>query len=195
MIAKPPIHAVTILLLLLVTGQIARAADDLLPGKQGALLLRVLPYDQNFSQRAQQAVTVAVVHREGNLISETYSLDMSAALRDLARGTPQIKGVPVRVVTIPYSNSDAFAAALAKQKLSAIYVCPGLEDALDSISDLTRKNKILTFSGRETEVRDRLSIGLLRRGSRPALIVNLRAAHAEGADLHPDLLSLSEVLR
>lgn len=195
MIARLPIHAVPMMLLLLVTGQIAWAADDLLPGKQAALLLRVLPYDKNFSQRAQQAVTVAVVHREGNLISETYSLDMSAALKDLARATPEIKGLPVRVVTIGYSNSEALAVALAKQKLSAIYVCPGLEDALDSISDLTRKNKILTFSGRETEVRDRLSIGLLRRGSRPALIVNLRAAIAEGADLNPDLLSLSEVLR
>jgi hypothetical protein len=194
MIAKLPIHAATLLLLLLLPGQIARAADDLLPGKQAALLLRVLPYDQNFSQRAQQAVTVAVVHREGSLISETYSLDMSSALRDLARGG-QVKGLPVRVVAIGYSNSEAFAAVLAKQKLSAIYVCPGLEDALDTISDLSRKNKILTFSGQETQVRDRISIGLLRRGSRPALIVNLRAAIAEGADLHPDLLSLSEVLR
>lgn len=194
MIAKLPIHAVTILLLLLVTGQIARAADDLLPGKQAALLLRVLPYDKNFAHRTQQAVTVAVVHREGNLISETYSLDMSAALRDLARGM-QINGLPVRVVSVAYSSSDAFSAVLAKQKLSAIYVCPGLEDALDSISDLTRKNKILSFSSREAEVRDRISIGLLRRGSRPALIVNLRAATAEGADLNPDLLSLSEVLR
>jgi hypothetical protein len=195
MIAKLPIHAVTLLVMLLVTGQIARAAEDLLPGKQAQLLLRVLPYDQNFSQRAQQAITIAVVHREGNLISETYSLDMSAALRDLIRATPQIQGIPVRVVTIAYSNPEALAAALAKQKLSALYVCPGLEDALDSISDLTRKNKILTFSGRETEVRDRMSIGLLRRGSRPALIVNLRAATAEGADLSPDLLSLSEVIR
>lgn len=193
MIAKLPIHAAT-LLLLLVTGQIAWAADDLLPGKQAALLLRVLPYDKNFSQRAQQAVTVAVVHREGSLISETYSLDMSAALRDLARAT-QIKGLPVRVITIGYSNTEALTAVLAKQKLSALYVCPGLEDALDSISDITRKNKILTFSSREAEIRDRISIGLLRRGARPALIVNLRAATAEGADLHPDLLSLSEVLR
>jgi hypothetical protein len=194
MIAKLPIQAVPILLLLLVPGQLARAADDLLPGKQAALLVRVLPYDQNFSQRAQEAVTVAVVHREGNLISETYSLDMSAALKDLARGT-QVKGLTLRVVTIGYSNSEALAAALAKQKVSALYVCPGLEDALDSISDLSRKNKILTFSGRETEVRDRISIGLLRRGARPALIVNLRAAIAEGADLNPDLLALSEVLR
>jgi hypothetical protein len=194
MIAKLPIHAVTILLLLLVTGQIAWAADDLLPGKQAALLLRVLPYDQNLAQRAQQAVTIAVVHREGNLISETYSLDISAALRDLARGT-QVKGLPVRILNIGYSGSEGLAAVLAKQKLSAIYVCPGLEDALDSISDLSRKNKVLTISGREIEVRERISIGLLRRGSRPALIVNLRAATAEGADLHPDLLSLSEVLR
>jgi YfiR/HmsC-like len=194
MISKLPIHAVLLLVLLLVTGQIARAGDDLLPGKQAALLLRVLPYDQNFAQRAQQAVTVAVVYREGNLISETYSLDIGAALKDIARGM-QVKDLPVRVVTIAYSNSETLAAALAKQKLSALYVCPGLEDALDSISDLTRKNKILTFSGTESEVRDRISIGLLRRGSRPALIVNLRAAIAEGADLSPDLLSLSEVLR
>jgi hypothetical protein len=194
MIAKLPIHAVMLLLVLLITGTMAQAADDLLPSKQAALLLRVLPYDQNFPVRAPQAVTVAVIHREGNVISETYGLDMNAALRDLARGT-QLRGLPVRVISIGYSSSEALAAALARQKVSALYVCPGLEDVLDSISDLTRKHKILSFSGRETEVRDRMSIGLLRRGVRPALIINLRAAQAEGADLNPDLLALSEVLR
>lgn len=194
MITRLPIHAVAILLFVLISSRPAQAADDLLPSKQAALLLRVLPYDQNFQLRAPQAVTVAVIHREGSAISETYRLDMIAALRDLARGM-QIQSLPIQIISIGYSNSEAFAAAIARQKLSAVYVCPGLEDVLDSISELSRKNKILSFSGRETEVRDRISIGLLRRGSRPALIVNLRAAMAEGADLHPDLLALSEVLR
>lgn len=189
-----PIRAVTVLLVLLLSGGTSHAADDLLPSKQAALLLRSLPYDQNFSRRVSGTVTVAVIHREGNLVSETYGLDMTSALGDIARGT-QLKGLPVRVLNIPYSNAEAFTAVLGKQKLAALYVCPGLEDVLDSISDFTRQKKILSFSGREVEVRDRLSIGLLRRGSRPALIVNLRAAVAEGADLNPDLLALSEVIR
>jgi hypothetical protein len=194
MFDRLPIRAVTVLLALLVSGGSSHAADDLIPSKQAALLLRVLPYDRNFPQRAPAAVTVAVVHREGNLISETYALDMTAALRDLARGV-QLRGLPVRVISIGYSSSESFTAALARQKLAAIYVCPGLGDVLDSISELSRQNKILSFSGREIEVRDRMSIGLLRRGSRPALIVNLRSAVAEGADLNPDLLALSEVVR
>lgn len=188
------IRVIAFPLVLLVHGGVAQAADDLIPSKQAALLLRVLPYDRNFPARAKETVTIAVVHREGNLISETYRLDMLAALRDLARGAP-LNGPPVRVINIGYTNAEDFAAALARQKPAALYLCPGLGDVLDSISSRTRQHKILSFSGREIEVRERVSIGLLRRGSRPALIVNLRAAEAEGADLNPDMLALSEVVR
>jgi uncharacterized protein DUF4154 len=194
MIARIPIRAVTMLLVLLISSSSANAADDLLPSKQAALLVRVLPYDRNFQQRVTDTVTVAIVSRDGNPISETYGLDIAAALKDLARGV-RIQGLPIRVISIEYSSTEDFAAAVARQKLVAIYVCPGLGDVLDSISAVTRQNKILSFSGREGDVRERLSIGLLRRGLRPALTVNLRAAAAEGADLEPDLLALSEVLR
>jgi hypothetical protein len=194
MMARFPSPAATILLVALACGRIANAADDLLPSKQAALLLRVLPFDRNFHKRAADAVTVAVVHREGNPISETYGLDMTAALRDLSRGM-RLRGLSVRVISIGYSSSEKFEATLAQQKLAAIYVCPGLVDVFDSISGITRKYKILSFSGRDSEVRDHLSIGLLRHGTRPAILVNLRAATAEGADLEPELLALSEVLR
>lgn len=192
--ARLPSSAATLFLVVLTCGRIASAADDLLPSKQAALLLRVLPFDRNFHQRAADTVTVAVLHREGNPISETYGLDMTAALRDLARGM-RLRGLSVRVISIGYSSSEKIEAALAQQKLAAIYVCPGLVDVFDSISDITRKYEILSFSGRESEVRDHLSIGLLRRGTRPEILVNLRAAAAEGADLEPELLALSEVLR
>ncbi len=192
--AKFPIHAVTLMLVVMLSSGVARAADDLPPSKQAALLLRVLPYDRTFPERVAEAVTIAVVYREGNPVSETYALDMTAALRDLARGV-QLRGLPVRILSIGYSSAEGFTAAMTRHKLAAIYVCPGLADVFDVISGLTREKKILSFSGREAEVRARLSIGLLRRGSRPGLLVNLPGAESEGADLEPDLLALSEVLR
>lgn len=192
--ARLPLPALTLLMVVLGSSLEALAADDLAPGKQAALLLRVLPYDRNFAHRATDSLTIAVVHRQGNLQSEAYGIDVTTALRDLARST-QVRKLSVQVISIGYSGSEGFASAIARQQLAAVYVCPGLADVLDDISNTARKHRILSFSGRESEVRGRLSIGLLRRGARPALIVNLPAAMAEGADLQPELLALSEVLR
>ncbi|MDC0710585.1 YfiR family protein [Stigmatella sp. ncwal1] len=189
-----PLRALTFLLVVLGHSLPALAADDLAPGKQAALLLRVLPYDRNFSHRVEEAVTVAVVYRERNLKSETYGIDVTMALKDIAR-TAQLRNLPVRILRIGYSSPEEFEAAIGQQRVTALYLCPGLSDVIDSISEITRRYKILSFSGREADIRDDVSIGLLRRGSRPALVVNLRIASAEGADLEPELLALSEILR
>ncbi|WP_224241238.1 YfiR family protein [Hyalangium gracile] len=194
MMSPLPGRAVALLLVVLGFSRAALAADDLAPGKQAALLLRVLPYDRAFSRRATNTVKIAVVYRGGNLESETYAIDMATALRDLAR-TTAIRNLPVQVISIAYSSQEEFAAAMARQPLAALYVCPGLVDVLESITGTTRQSRILSFSGREREVRERLSVGLLRKGARPALIVNLRSSLAEGADLQPELLALSEVIR
>ncbi|ADO74974.1 conserved uncharacterized protein [Stigmatella aurantiaca DW4/3-1] len=188
------LRALTFLLVMLGHSLHALAADDLAPGKQAALLLRVLPYDRNFSKRVEEAVTVVVVYRERNLKSETYGIDVTMALKDIAR-TAQLRDLPVRVLRIGYSSPEEFEAAMAQQRVAALYVCPGLSDVIESISEISRRYKILSFSGREGDIREDISIGLLRRGARPAIVVNLSTAMAEGADLEPELLALSEILR
>jgi hypothetical protein len=190
----PPFRALTFLLVLLGPSLSALAADDLSPGKQAALLLRVLPYDRNFPKRVTDTVTIAVVYRERNLKSETYALDVAMALKDLAR-TVRPRNVPVRVLSIGYSSPEEFEALIGQNRAAALYLCPGLNDVVESIAETARSYKVLSFSGRESDLRENASIGLLRRGTRPALVVNLRTAQAEGADLEPELLALSEILR
>lgn len=189
-----PLRALTFLLVLLGHSLSAFAADDLSPSKQAALLLRVLPYDRNFPQRVTDTLTIAVVYRERNLKSETYALDVAMALKDLAR-TVRPRDVPVRVISIGYSSPEEFEAAIGQNRAAALYLCPGLNDVIESISETTRSYKVLSFSGREADLRENASVGLLRRGTRPALVVNLRTAVAEGADLEPELLALSELIR
>ena len=193
MLRLPRLRAVTVLLAL-AGSPLAKASDDLAPGKQAALLLRILPYDRNLRARSTEAITIAIVYRDGKAESEAYGLDMAAALRDLSHGL-QLHELPIRVVSVPYAGPEDLEAAVVHQRVNALYLCTDLGGALDPISDTARRHKILTFSGREGEVRDRLSIGLLRRGARPSLLVNLREATAEGADLEPEFLALSEVLR
>ncbi|SEM27890.1 protein of unknown function [Stigmatella aurantiaca] len=191
----PPFRALTFLLVLLGHSLSAFAADDLSPSKQAALLLRVLPYDRNFPQRVtDDTLTIAVVYRERNLKSETYALDVAMALKDLTR-TVRPRNVPVRVLSIGYSSPEEFEAVIGQNRAAAIYLCPGLNDVVESISETARRYKVLSFSGREADLRESASIGLLRRGTRPALVVNLRTATAEGADLEPELLALSELIR
>jgi hypothetical protein len=191
---KFPNLALTLLVLALTLGGVANAGDDLTPGKQAALLVRVLPYDQNFKGRVEATVTIGVLSREGSASSVTYGLDMTSALRDLATLQP-LKGVPIRVLSIAFSDSEDLDAVVSRDKLAAVYVCPGLGDSMEAISAVARRHKILTFSSREAEIRSHLSIGLLRRGTKASLLINVRAASEEGAILDPELLAVAEVLR
>ncbi|WP_224243366.1 YfiR family protein [Hyalangium gracile] len=189
-----PIRAATLLMTMLMGAPIARAADDLAPGRQAALLLRVLPYDRTLKQRAREAVTVAVLHRDGQVASAAYAIDMTAALQDFARAV-RVRGLPVRVIGLPYSSPEKLEAELTRAQVTAAYVCPGLTDVSETLMDITRRRKILTFSGRESDIREHFSIGLIRRGTKAALLVNLPEAQAEGAELEPEMLAMSEVLR
>ena len=77
----------------------------------------------------------------------------------------------------------------------AIYVCGGFDPDVDALSTATRDAHLLSISSREQHVRDGLGVAIVRDGSAPRLIVNVRAAEAEGARLDAALLRLATVLR
>jgi hypothetical protein len=60
---------------------------------------------------------------------------------------------------------------------------------------VTRKRSILSFTSVESLVKSGLSVGLVVRDAKPTILVNLPASKAEGAELDPALLKVSEVLK
>lgn len=161
---------------------------------QALIILRILAYDRALSGRAGTSIPVAVVAREGVADSELVQSDVHAAIMELSKNA-SVVGRKVRVIRIPYSTPEKLEAALAQEQVLAAYLAPGLEQQLGAITQVTRRRRVLSFSGVDSYLASGVSFGIVRRGSKSAILVNLPAAKAEGADLDSRLLRVAEVVQ
>lgn len=171
----------------------AQGSGELPAVRQAAMMARVLAYNRGINSRGGAAVVVAVIYRNGSGESEARRAAIVGALRDVFANAT-LAGVPVKVVSIPFSEPD-LESRLDAAGAAAAYVCPGLDDAVPIISRTSRRLSVLTVTSIEPQVRVGLSIGLVTRGARPMVLVNMPAARAEGAQLDAGLLGVAEVIR
>lgn len=179
----------------LATGAAGRPAQavDLPARNQALLLLRVLVYDRNLKGRAGDAVRVAVVYRSGDASSEAERDALMAAYQEVAREVVA-QGLPVKVEALAWRDAADFAARLGQRRFAAVHAGRGLAAVVEELARAARKSQSLTFAPAREMVSAGLAVGLVFRGDRAGLVVNLGAARAEGAELDPALLQLAEVL-
>jgi hypothetical protein len=168
------------------------ASTPLPPDHVARLLVRVLAYDRAILRHGDE-VTVVVLYRAELPGSELEQIDLVEVLEAQAQGT-SIRGRPLFVSAVGYSSNVQLEAALTATRAEAVYLCSGLGDVFRTITDVTRRLGVLSISSSEEQVVGGVAIGLVRRGSRAALVINSAAARAEGARLDPDLLSVATMV-
>ena len=180
-------------LLVLLAGVVTPAvSQEEVPANNRALLvLRVLAYDRKLPAKVAEGVGIAVAYRKGDSASESCQREMESALTT-AGGKATVAGKQPKATSIAYSAGN-FRDDIDAAKAVSLYLCPGLDDVLDSITKLSRSRSLLTFAGRESYVDGGVAIGLVLRESKAAIVVNLPAAKSEGADLDAALLARAEV--
>ena len=139
-------------------------------------------------------MTIAVLARPGSADSEAMQASIAGALTDAASRTT-VSGLPVKVVKLGWGGAAKLESDLAASHASALYVGPELAEAISPVSHVAQKRRILTFSEGDGYVNAGVSIALVRRDNRVAIVVNLPGARAEGADLDSALLRIAEVVR
>jgi len=168
-------------------------AQELLPARhQALLLLRVLAYDRGLRARAGDTATVAVAYRPGDGPGEARRDQLLEELREAAT-TFSVGGLPVRAVAIPWAP-EPFAERLRATRACAILVVGALAEDAAAVSRITRGERLLSAAESRAAVEAGIAVGLVHRGRRAGVIVNLTAARAEGADLDAALLAVAEVL-
>ena len=190
MIGHPARTAAAILLLLGLLAPVA-AAQALPAPTQAVLLLRVLAYDHDLKARSGGSATIDVVYQKGDAESETMASQVVATLQALS-AKASLNGLPIKVNPIAYGGG--LDPQIGTSPAVAFFICAGLDDDTASIAESAQTHHALTFTGQETAVDQGLAIGLVMRGSKGTILVNLPAARAEGADLDADLLGLAEIV-
>ncbi len=169
----------------------ARAYDASAQNK-ALLILRILSYDHNLRMRAGERVTVLVLHHpydEGSLRTRE---ELVGSLKKMQK--VRVAGLPINVVSMSYSDTRGLESKIAQTRPAAIFVCPGLDGDLGSISAVTRRSSALTISTAEPDVRRGLSVAIVRRDGKDRIIINVPAARAEGARFDAGLLQLATLV-
>jgi hypothetical protein len=170
------------------------SAGDLPYEQQSALMLRILAYDRNLDQRVDTQVNVVVLYEESQPDSVAEARAIEAALREIGRSTT-VAGYRLETYAHPYRGAVAELDYLSRLRATAVYLCSGMGGHVTEITGVTQSLSVMSFSGVDAWVHDGLGIGLVERGGRARIVVNLPAARAEGADLDAGLLRHSEVLQ
>lgn len=170
---------------------IARA-ERLAPSqRQALLLLRVLSYDRNIEDRVKDTVTVAVLYDPKNKASVAMQMEMVAAIEMLSAKVT-VSGRVVRVVSVPYERDAKLFQQI--RGAAAVYVCSGLDDHVSAISEATQRESVLSVTGQKGYVKAGLSIGIVSRGRKFVMLVNLEASRSEGVSLSAAFLAVAEMV-
>lgn len=165
------------------------------PKQVALLMLRILAYDRNFKTRADgKTAPFLILYQEGNDLSETMQVDLNNVIEELSSSVT-VGGLPLRVSTMAYSRALALEARVLSLHPVALFVCPGLADAMPQISAVCRKRSVLSMTTTNAYLKSGLSIGLSAGDDRIHMAINLPASKAEGADLDAALLRIAEVYR
>lgn len=185
-VARGPLRAVAFAALLLTT---TTARAERLPERvQASLLARVLAYDHQQQGRDGEPIVIAIVHHRAH----------PEAAEAMARAIQQLsfsKGPQPEVRVVPWVDASSLEAALRELRPGAVYLTPETGEAVPALVRLAPMLGMLTFSDDEAWVRAGLAVGLLRRGSKPHVLINLRSAVAASSDLDAGLLRVAEVIR
>jgi hypothetical protein len=167
------------------------AAADVNDDRRALVMLRVLAYDKQLSQRVGNEVRVVLAYGadEAGVAEGERWMNAFAKLSKV-----KVIGRPVVVVAHKVESSDGLARAL--EGSAALLACDGVTRSLtvSSLAKLTRARHVLSFATRESEVAAGLSVAIVP-GKRDEIVVNLQAAHAEGVKFDAGLLQLAREVK
>ena len=159
---------------------------------QVPILFKVLAFDRHIADSHDRTLVVGVFYQSGYRVSSTAKELVMDALSQIGSGGPANHSL--RVVAIDADRNEDLGEALARLQVKVLYVAPLRAFDLGRIVAATRRARALTLTGVPEYVEEGLSIGLELRQDRPRIMVNLRAARAEGAELAAPLLHLATVV-
>ena len=167
----------------------ADATDD----RRALVMLRVLAYDKRLGERAGNEVRIVILYPDGDVgaAERLRWITAFAAARKL-----KLAGHAVVVTALKLDDRKALDKALETLRPAALVVCDGLAAKLSAsaLASITRARGILSITTREAEVGKGLAVGIVPGTQRDEIVVNVRAATAEGVKFDAGLLQLARTV-
>jgi hypothetical protein len=163
------------------------AQDVALPEEQQlSLYARVLPFDRNLMERAEDEIVIGVLYQSGF----RASVRAKDAIMGAAHLLATVGGVPTRFVPIEASSAAVLQAALEEKDVHLLYVTPVRSLDLAALVALCESHRLPSITGVPEYVDQGVAVGIGERGGRPDILLNKDAADAAGMDFDSRLLQL-----
>lgn len=185
------IHRVKIILLpllLTVAYPILRSQDIAIPVPlQMELLVKILAFERNHCNPETTKTVVSIVFQGNFRKSLESKVEAYSALTTGSKEQITIKEIDLDRITLE--------EALNQQKPQVLLVCPLRSYPIETISLLSRKQRILSTTLVAEYVRKGLTIGIEVERDRPLILINMDAARLEQANFDSRLLSIARLIK
>ena len=184
---------IALLLMLLCSGSTTGQDDVPVPVKvQYPLFLKIMSLDRELPTRVGDELVIGVVYQPQIRESWRIKDDFMEVVRKSKIRT--IKDIPVRCVPIPLESTGSLESMIAEQSVDVLYVGPLRAIDIDGIAQVTRARHIATLTGVPEYVEEGLAVGIELVQDQPGILINLKAARAEGTQFNTQLLRLARVI-
>jgi hypothetical protein len=170
------------------------AADEMaVPADlQVPLILKVLTYDRNFDERAQNELKIGIVYT-GNAASLKAKNEVMGVLEKFSGKT--IRKLPIKYVLVEFTSQRDLENAAKTNRMNVFYIAPGNAQNLDALLKVSQANQIITTTGVPTYVDQGVAVGIGIRQDKPQILINLGGSKREGSEFDASLLRIASVIR
>jgi len=186
--------------LVLAAGAIAATAaaateDEVVRRKSVAILLKVMSYDRNFSQRFTEGLRVGVMAKGDSAQSGDCAATTMKAFS--AFGSKRLKGKSIKAKRYNVASTAELDSILGAQGPNALFLSEGMDSMLAAVAKQARARKLLVVACDADHVRDGVAAIAVVRGpdDKPKIYINLKTAQAQGADFDARVLKMAEVIK
>ncbi len=160
---------------------------------QYEFLLKILTYDRNLETRIGDEIVIGILYQSKFRLSEITKNSLVSSIKKSP--ITSLDNIPIRYVNIDLNEENDFAEVISRENVDILYIAPLRAFNLKSITELSRSNKIITFSGVPEYTEEGIGISIGTKGDKPQIIINLDATHLEGSDFSSKLLNLARIVR
>ena len=107
-----------------------------------------------------------------------------------AASSKRVKGMGIVALDLPLKNESELTSAIKSKSINILYLSCDLGRLEKAAIKLARDMKILAISGQEDAVKAGAAIGVVAEQGKPRILINIKAAEAQGAKLDARLLRL-----
>jgi hypothetical protein len=158
---------------------------------QYQLIKKLLSFDRNLKNRSGPLIVLGIVYRKEIPFSMEAKDELDKAVLD---AEPQdIEGIPVHTAAIEFRNAADFSRDLTQRGVNIVYITPIRGVNVKAIVNICEAKRIPTFAGISAFVDLGVAVGFRKAGGKSEIIVNFRAARAQGFDLSSRFLNLVKI--